>query len=1194
MADVKLTNEQLAAVSNRGRALLVSAAAGSGKTKVLVERLFSYVENEGANLDEFLIITYTRAAAAELRGKIASALSDRLRAEPNNAHLQRQLLRVYRADIKTVDAFCTALLRENCHLLGEDEQGRTLRPDFRVLDEQDAATLRARVLTRTLDAFYEELQPGDGGTLLADTLGAGRDDRALAALVDELHGKVQAQPYPLRWLNDQETRWESIPESIDGTRYGDLLLAALRGKALHWARLLERGADEMADDEKLSVTYAPDFRSVAGAFYALAQASEQGWDEARAHLVTFPRITAVRKCADEALKNRMKRLWDNVKASSAKLNALFAASSAEAADDLRAMAPAMIALLRLTGDFTRAYQAEKRRRNAADFSDQEHMAIRLLVDTDGQPTQLARTVAERYREIMVDEYQDTNEVQNRIFAAISRDGKNLFTVGDVKQSIYRFRLADPTIFLDHYNTYPHASEAAEGEQAKLILSCNFRSRHEVLDATNFVFTNILSVEMGELDYGADEALYPGAPYDENPACQTEFHLLDTSNHEGTRAGEAEALFVADYIRNLLDGGFTVTDSDTKAQRGVREEDIVILMRSPRARLIDYRHALESRHIAVSAEAGDDFFASVEVSSVFALLQILDNPRQDIPLIAALRSPLFGFTADELALLRGSMKTGDFFDALTVGEDERSKMFLNTLHDLREAAQAMSVRRLLSHIYDKLNVLAVFGAMPNGRERKENLLAFLALAESFEESGYRGLFAFVTHLRDLQAREGFAPQRNAQSVGGVRIMSIHKSKGLEFPVVILSDLAKKFNNMDFTGSVLVHPKHGLGPERVDMARRIRYPTAARQAIEQTLRRETKAEEMRLLYVAMTRAKEKLVMVQTMSGAAKRVGDLLSAASCPVLPETADEAKCLGDWVLLPLLCRPEAKPLRALAGFDAPQIVTSDDAAWIVAVHDAGGEEDTDTAKKRGKNAAETETELPIDMDALLWSYPHAAATELSAKLTATQLKGREADAEIAENAKLPPRLRSLTRPRFLASDAPLSGAERGTAIHLVMEHLDLTCESSPDAVRAQIDALAERRLLTPEQAKAADETLIARFLQSDVAARIRASGRVEREYRFSLLTSAQAFDPRADAEDQVLLQGVVDCFFIENGGLVVLDFKTDRINRSQTAERAAYYRPQLDAYAAALERIMGMPVREKLLYFFTTGETVALEGGNES
>jgi len=1192
MAD-RLTEQQRAAVDSRGRSLLVSAAAGSGKTKVLVERLFSHVVNEGANLDDFLIITYTRAAAAELRGKIARALAERLEEDGGNAHLQRQLLRVYRADIKTVDAFCTALLRENCHLLGEDAQHRALRPDFRVLDEQDEEALKARVLARVLDRFYEGLTPGDGGTLLADTLGAGRDDSALAALVLELHRKLQAQPRRAAWLAQQEERWRTIPERIEDTEYGAVMQDALRRKALHWAALLEGGAAEMGGDAALGAKYAPAFLDAAAQLRALADAAGRAWDEAAARRVDFPRLGAVRGDAGGALRERMKNLWDNCKRAMRKLDATTAVTGAEAIADLRTMTPAMRALLALTEAFTQAYQSEKRRRNAADFSDQEHEAIRLLENADGSPTELARTVAQRYREIMVDEYQDTNEVQNRIFTAISRDGKNLFTVGDVKQSIYRFRLADPTIFLAHYNDYPNEADAAPGESAKLVLSRNFRSRREVLEAANFIFSNILSREMGELDYGAEEALYLGnTGYAENAACRTEFHLVDLPTQSGehrVRAAEVEARFVAERIAALLRGGFTVQDEQTHLPRPAREEDVVILMRSPRTRLADYRRALEAQGLRCAADADDGFFETMEVAVVFAFLQIIDNPRQDVPLLSVLRSPLFGFTADRLAQLRARTREGEFYDALLADDGEDVHRFLETLNALRLEAQELSVHRLLAAIFDRCGALAVFGAMEGGAERRENLLALLSLAERYEESGYAGLFAFVTHVREMLDSGRLEAPRPARSAGGIRIMSIHKSKGLEFPVVVLADLSRRFGNMDFQSSVLVHPKLGLGPVCVDLTRRIRYPTFAREALERVLRRETKAEELRLLYVAMTRAREKLILVHTQGNAALRVKSLMTTASCPVLPEAVDEGTCLGDWVMLPLLCRGEAAPLRALADVPAGQLVTPGDTPWEVAVHDAAPWLSAERpAAPQAHTAEGREAERPLDVAALAYEYPFADATRLSAKLTATQLKGRAIDDEIAENAALPPRLRSLARPRFVSGSAPLTGAERGTAIHTVMQFLDFFCEGSAEAVRAQIERLRRLRRLTDEQADAADERLIARFLRSDTAERIRRSVHVEREYRFSLLRPARDFAAGAAEDDTVLFQGVADCFFEEDGALVVLDFKTDRITRAETAARAEHYRAQLEAYSDALGRILGKPVKEKLLYFFATDECVKL------
>lgn len=1185
----KLTNEQQAAVDSRERSLLVSAAAGSGKTKVLVERLFSHVEREGANLDDFLIITYTRAAASELRGKIAKALNERMERDPGNYHLRQQMLRVYRADIKTVDAFCTSLLRENCHLLGEDARGHALRPDFRVLDENEAEVLRGRVLARTLEDFYDHLT--SGGTLLADTLGAGRDDSALEQLVLELHAKLQAQPYEDKWLDAQRAFWRAVPEKIEDTPYGKILLNEVGRKARHCKSLLQRAAQEMCANDALNQKYAPAFLDASYQLEALEGKIAQGWDAARGVTIAFPRLAAVKDSDGGEMKTRMKGLWDNCKETVKGFAELFAASSDEAVEDLRTMAPAMLALIDLTADFSRRYNEEKRRRNAADFSDQEHEAIRLLVAENGEPTELAALVSTRYREIMVDEYQDTNEVQNRIFDAISCKGENLFTVGDVKQSIYRFRLADPRIFLQHYNTWPPLAAADEHESAKLLLSRNFRSRREVLEATNFVFRNVLSREMGELDYGEDEMLRPGASYAESSVCGAEFHLLDLPTQTGehrVRASEAEAAFVADYIRNMLSSEFPVQDDKTRELRPVREEDIVILMRSPSTRLLDYRRALESRGIRCAVDAGEDFFASMEIAVLFSFLQVIDNPRQDVPLIAVLRSPLFGFVPDELAALRSQQRTGDFYDALLLGEDGHSRAFLAVLRSLRDSAAHLSVRELLSEIYRKCNVLGVFGAMHRGAERKENLLAFLELSEDFARAGRQGLFDFVRTLREQLASGEAAAMQTTHASSGVRIMSIHKSKGLEFPVVILSDLARRFSNMDFQSSVLVHPQLGLGPVCVDARRHIQYPTIARQALERTLRREAKAEELRVLYVAMTRAKEKLVMVHTQANAGGRVADLMALSDCPVLPEAVDSGKCMGDWIMLPLLQRSEAGALRAFAGQNSEGRFFAEETPWTVCVHDglqfAAPAQQSDAA---AEERAPQREDLPADFAALSYRYPYAEQTAFPAKLTATQLKGRAIDEEISENTTLPPRLRNLCKPKFLAGKTALTGAERGTALHLVMQDLDFFCEPNEQSVRAQIEAMRAQRKLTDEQANAVDVRAIVRFLRSDLAARIRKSKQVEREYRFSLLRPVRDFSS-LDADDSVLLQGVVDCFFEEDGELVVVDFKTDHVSRAQLDERAEHYRPQLEAYSMALTRVMRKKVKEKVLYFFSAGEEVRL------
>ncbi len=1187
MADIKLTKDQLAAVTDRGGSLLVSAAAGSGKTKVLVERLFKYVVDERCDVDDFLIITYTRAAAAELREKIARELTARIALAPADAHLRRQSMRVYRADIKTVDAFCGALLRENVHLL-KDDGDHSLTPDFRVLDEKDAGLMQERVLTRTLTRFYEQMS-GEGDAQLADTLGAGRDDSALAALVLELYTKLQSHPYPARWLGAQRDFWDTLPENLDDTPYSAIVRRGAAEKMRTWANLLRKSAERAQCHEILRAKYAPAFFDAADSFDAWADAAECGWDAASCTGVAFGRLGAVKDEDGGALKVHMKSVWEQAKAQAKSLAAAFSVSSADAMDDLRAVAPAVSSLLHLTGEFSDAYRREKLRRNCVDFSDQEHLAITLLVNGDGTPTELGTTVSARYREIMVDEYQDTNEVQNCIFNAVSREGQNLFTVGDVKQSIYRFRLADPTIFLEKYKRFKDRADAADGEERRILLSQNFRSRGEVLDATNFIFENILSSEMGELDYGAQERLYCGADYyPAAPDHAAEFHLIDlprgaAADGERLRAEDAEAHFVAARIRKMLDEGYEVFDTKTGVMRRAVPDDFAILMRSPRARLQTFTRALAAYDIPCRAGRSENFFTTLEISVTIALLTILDNPRQDVPLISVLRSPIFGFSPDRLAAIRAHTKDGDFYSALVSDDADDSRAFLASLDALRAKAQELCVSRLLWYTAQEWDLFGVFGAMPDGAARCDRLMTLLSWAEGFEKAGGSTLFDFVTHLHGLLER-GEVMEEGGERGSGVSIMSIHKSKGLEFPIVFLCDLAKPFNNMDLRESVLVHPQLGVGPVRIDLSRRIKYPTAARECIERTLRREARSEELRVLYVGMTRAREKLIMVATIPNAQSKLQKLAAVAACPVPPEIIASQGCFADWLLLPLLCRAEAGVLRAAAEAETEELWTGTDSTWSVRLHDGLAVGALPAAEKEQETAR---TQIEFDEAALDWTYPHAVSVALSAKVTATQLKGREADAEIANGAPVTARFRSLRQPRFIEGKAPLTAAERGTATHTLMQFLELSAQ--PRSVKEQLTSLVERHILTRTQADAVDITSVQRFLESPLFARMAAAKTVKREYIFSLLVDARTFEPTAAEDDSVLLQGVVDCFFEnEDGSLTVVDFKTDRVRKGEEAARAETYRAQISAYALALERILEKPVRERVLYFLATGGEVVV------
>ena len=1187
MGDIQLTPQQLGAVEDRGGSLLVSAAAGSGKTKVLVERVFAYLREEHCHIDDFLIITFTRAAAAELRSKLAAELARRVAAEPENGHLRQQMFRVYQADIKTVDGFCASLLREHVHLL-EPVDGRSLTPDFRILDESECTLLKERALEQALEHFYQRIEQGDEGCrLLAETLGFGRDDRGLALLVPEVHAKLQSHPYPEKWLAQAAEGWRELPQRLADSVYGRTIMDDTVRRALYWAGRLERAARDMEGCQPVFDAYADRFLEAAAQLREYEGAAQKGWDEMSRVDVTFRKLGAVRGEENGDSKAAAKAVWDKCKAAVKKLSAPYQTAESELLDDLRAIAPAMEALLELTADFDRRFQAEKVRRNAMDFSDQEHYAVRLLAGEDGTPTELGEQVSHRYREIMVDEYQDTNEVQNCIFRAVSRQGENIFAVGDVKQSIYRFRLAEPGIFLEKYRTYLDAEDAAPGQPRRRVLSRNFRSRREVLDAANFVFAAIMSREMGELDYTEEQYLHFGAAYyPDAPERETEFHYLsveDTPEQRFDRA-EAEARFTARRIRQLLDGGFPVRGGDGELCP-VEPEDIVILMRSPSARLAVFTAALEREGIPCDGGESEDFFSAMEIAVVLSLLEIVDNPRQDVPLIAVLRSPLVGMSADRLAEIRALQPEGDYYEALCRDEGEDAQAFLSLLRELRHASREMAADKLLWYCYDRCRVEAIFGAMADGAQRQARLTALYDYVRRLVQSGRTGLFDCVSHLRRL-LENGDAPAITAaRASGGVRIMSVHKSKGLEFPVVVLADLNRSFNRQDLDRPVLVHPQLGVGAERVETERRIRYDTVSKSALALTLEREAKAEELRILYVAMTRAQEKLIMVCSRKNPEKHLRELAALTELPVPPEAVSGANCPGDWLLLTLLNTFQASELHGFAGV-RPSELTEAPAGVTVHLHRIGGEETEGAASPAEEDTGESPDTTP-DTASLGFVYGHRAATVTPSKVTATQLKGRAIDEEIAEGT-LPRRRESAPeRPRFLQEKRGLTGAERGTAMHLVMQFLPLDTAAEPWAVAEVIDGLRRRRLLTPEQAAALDVPALVRFLASPLAERIRNAPRLWREYRFALLTDAGIYDGDA-AGEEMLLQGVADCVFETESGLAVVDFKTDRVQTAEVQRRAEVYRAQLDAYAGALSRILERPVTERILYFFACGEEISL------
>ena len=1163
MPEFKPTAAQAAAIETRGSAVLVSAGAGSGKTRVLTQRLMSRIcdENDPVDLDRFLIITFTRAAAGELKGRIMQELAERLAKDPGNRRLRRQNALCGRAQIGTIHSFCAALLRENCHILG-------LSPDFKIVDDERAEAMKTAALEQVLEARYARPEDYPGFLALADTVGAGRSDDRLAALILNLHLRMQCHARPEQWARKQVEQLRAPAEDAADTPWGREVMAQARASAEYWSGEMDRLLSLMAGEEKISAAYRDSFAQTAAELRELCRCLNIGWDRARDCLpIHFERLKGLRNSPNPQPSELLKSRRDACKKAMGDLEGLLYAPSAQLLSELRLTAPAMEALLEVTLDFDRAFSRDKRQRGLVDYADLEHFTARLLTDEEGAPTELAKQLSRRYAEIMVDEYQDVSRVQDAIFRAISQEGKNLFLVGDVKQSIYRFRLADPAIFTEKYLSYADHEKAAPGQPRRILLRENFRSRREILEGANALFSMCMSRRLGDMDYDEAASLQYGASYPGTvPVPElTLVEVADGEDEDSPDKTAQEAAWVAGKIRKLMDSGCTVTGA--AGPRPLQYGDIAILLRSGNAVGPAYCRALAEQGIPVAAVQGGDYFASVEISTLVSMLAVLDNPHQDIPLIAVLRSPAFGFSADALSAIRGADRQSDFYTALKAAAetDEACRAFLEKLERLRDLAADLPMAELVWLLLTELDLLALCSAMRDGAQRRARLMAFIELAERYEGSGYRGLHRFVLWLRRL-SEKGQEPALGGAESSAVQIMSIHKSKGLEFPVVFLCDTARRFNRQDSRDTVLVHPELGLGPKLTDTQRRVEYPTLARNAIKLRLEREMLSEEMRLLYVAMTRARERLFITAALKDPEAAIAKAESSITRPMAPEVLSQAGAMANWLICAALA-DGGTHLSMNTGSVTAQAQATEEQAAVAAPSDPAA-------------AAELERNLAF-------TYPHAAAEKLPSKVTATELKGHEEpDAEAVSLAVKPHA--PFRMPDFAKKDKPLTGTEKGIATHLVLQTMDFAKGGSREEIEGEVQRLCAQGFLSRREAEAVDVAAIARLFASDLGKRMRGCPRVLREFKFSLLCDAEEIYGAA-AGEQLLLQGVVDCCLDEPDGLVIIDYKTDRVRTAQEiAERGKRYRGQILSYARAMERIHGKRVKQCLLYFITPGKTLEI------
>ncbi|PRR75100.1 helicase-exonuclease AddAB subunit AddA [Neomoorella humiferrea] len=1240
------TDEQLNAINTRRGNLLVAAAAGAGKTAVLVERIIRRLTDPVApiSLENLLVVTFTEAAAAEMRQRIGAALEGAAARRPDDENLRRQLLLLNRAHISTIHSFCLWVLRTYFYRLDLD-------PAFKVMDPAEADLLQLEVMDQVLEECFTAEPEGGPITELADSLG-GRGDANLVDLVLKVWRFTRSLPRPETWLAETATCCYSGEGPLEKQIWYPEVKEALNLR-LEEAEYYLRRAAKLAAGPGGPAVYLDNLIKEEELIKELRKELDLlSWGEVCKRLIsfTFGRLKPVRDPGVDAIvkeravgyRERAKKLICGIQEELCRDGAAVKAELGRAAG----MARALVEVVRR---FDGAYAKIKRDRGLVDFGDLEHFCLKILMDQGAPPGELrpsdvALELRRRFDEVLVDEYQDINGVQDAILTLVSRQGTpddaNLFMVGDVKQSIYRFRLANPELFLDKYHDYP---EREGGPNRRIILKANFRSRKAIVDGVNFVFRQLFSRHVGELEYDDDAALICRANYPEHPEAApaaieayilegrwdgentAEFNEADDGYEDGSTdledltALEREARLVARRVKQLVHGTsekpgpeFKVWDAEGKTYRDLSYRDIVILLRATRDRAAVFLEALQQEGIPAHVDAGGSYFAAVEVETVLSLLRIIDNPHQDIPLAAVLRSPIVGLTAADLARIRLAAPEKDFFTAVieaagTAANGElaaRLGNFLTRLERWRTMARRRPLPDVLWELYRETGYLEFVGGLPGGARRQANLRALLDRARQFEGFARHGLFRFLRFIERLRETEGDleAPSPLGENENVVRIMSIHKAKGLEFPVVIVADLGKGFNFKDLSGDVLLHGRLGLNPLCFDMENGIKYPTLPYLAAAHRLRLEALSEELRILYVAMTRAREKLILTGTARNLPQRAeswsAGLLEKAE-RLSPMLTSRARCPLDWLMYALARHSSATPIRMLAEIQESRLL-DDPSCWDVkvitaaALSEMAGREAISLKQEKTSQRAIADTEgtplidrekLRREVDRRLsWVYPWRPLNGLPVKLAVTELKRRF---DVFNDGETPTRIqvnRFNRRPMFLQAGSGLTAAERGTVTHMVIQHVDLGRPVTAESLGELLQEMVTNEILTPEQAAAVDTGALISFFTGDLGRRLLARPeKVKRELPFSLAVPVAELYPALKSEvstgETILVQGIIDCLVDEEDGFLLLDFKTGRLPADPLAE----YREQIELYARAVSFIFRRRVKEAYVYYLDGG-----------
>ncbi len=1214
MAEVKWTNEQLQAIQEKDSNILVAAAAGSGKTAVLVERIIHKIIDEQMDIDKILVVTFTNAAASEMRERILEAIYKKLEENPENVHLQRQIILLNKASICTIHSFCLDVIHNHFYEID-------LPSNFKIADTAEIDLLKQEVLD---DLFEQKYTENDKDFIeLLENYTNYRGDEALQELVLKIYKFIQSSPFPIKWLQEKLELLKIEDKDISQTIWGELIIQTVEDDIQESIMQLEAIKSKIALYPEMTKFY----QTISEDIINLQDLQKyNSWDELYIKLLNFNFSKwPVDKKVINDLKEDSKEIRDKVKKHIKEKTAkLLSCSQEQAVKDLKIITPILEKLANLVTEFTKNFAEKKKEKNCIDFNDIEHFALKILLDENNNPTEVAKKYKERFEEIAIDEYQDSNLVQEAILTSISK-GNNIFMVGDVKQSIYKFRQARPELFLQKYDEYKNKEEKTQEDNLKIQLFRNFRSRQNILNITNLVFESIMSKELGDINYNENEYLNYGANYPEpeeikNYAGIAELDIIDLKEDESITAFEGEedeeeqerveddvleAKFVANKIQELLNSDYMVFDKK-QGYRKIRPKDIVILLRATSNLSPIYEKELSDLDLPVFSDTSGTYLDTVEIQTILSVLKIIDNPLQDIPLVVVLRSSICNFTDNDLITIRLTDRNCNFYEALIKTRiicdgdlKDKIESFLEKLEKWKSISQYMPLDEFIWQIYLDTGYYQYVGLLPNGAMRQANLKTLFEKAKQYEKASFKGLFNFIQFIDKLKKQNG--DLASAKLIGEnedvIRIMSIHKSKGLEFPVVFLCNSHKKFNMQDLNDNILLHQDIGFGPTIMDTARKIKYSSIAKDAIKLKMKQETLSEEQRILYVALTRAKEKLYITGRSKDFTKYVQDknkileMYESENIKLDAKLMKKANSYLDWIMYVYLFNQGRTITLKGESYKLSDIITlnvSNKKDLLKTLAKEEVVEQIDLKEKieqilRNKSEEENKKSEQALKELLEWKYDYIVDTTLPTKSSVTKIK--------QEKIKLEEMLKGIESeeveykksytPKFMQEDKKISNVEKGTLVHLCIQRLDEKKDYELKDIQNMILNLVEKEIITQNEADAIDVNLIYQYTKSQLFEELRQAKEVHKEQPFYINIPAKDVVSEAEnSKKNILVQGIIDLYYIDkNDNLILIDFKTDYISNELNAKEKILekYKVQLEIYKTALEQALDRKVNKTAL-----------------